>query len=234
MKTLMIMVFALTFLINLNVYGAGTGKVTAYKGKAYLLQYQNGYKKVAIRRNLSVHPKDIVLTKGSGVVKIRMADGSSVTIRPNSRVQFSFVSSKSQRINVGNGGLLSKVNKLRGKKGYHVNTPTTVAGVRGTKFIVEYNEADKGNRIDVYEGKVSYSRESVNIRRKMVPHNGGFKMQKMRDIRRSRESVGKGDGLYSKGKSGSSKLKADPKLLKDYEALIGSSDDIEISGWEYN
>ncbi len=234
MKKLITMVFALTLLLNLDAFAAGTGKVIAFKGKAYLLQYQRGYKKVPIKRNMLVHSKDIVLTKASAVVKIRLADGSSVTIRPNSRIQFAFVSNKSQRINVGNGGMLSKVNKLRGKKGYHVDTPTTVAGVRGTKFIVEYNEADKSNRIDVYDGKVSYSRETVRIKNKMVPHNGGFKMQKMRDIHRSRKRVGKGGRLEFKDKSRMSKQSADPKLLKEYESLMDGSDNIEVSGWEYN
>ncbi len=232
MKKLIIMVFA--FLLSQHVYGAGTGKVIAYKGKVYLLRYQKGYKKVPVKRNLLINSKDIVLTERSGVVKIRLADGSNITIRSNSRIQFSFVSMKSQRINVGNGGLLSKVNKFRGKKGYHVNTPTTVTGVRGTKFIVEYNEIDKGNRVEVYGGKVSYSRDTVRIKRKMVSFNGGFKLRKMRDIHRHSVNVGKGNGYHSKGQYRSSKQKADIELLKKYEALINDFDNIEFSGWEYN
>ncbi len=227
---------SLLFALTITSYAKGqrgNGKVVAYKGKVYILQYQKGYKQIPITRNKRIYPKDIILTKASSVVKIRLADGSHVTIKPNSRVQFSYISQKSQRISLGKGGLLSKVNKLRSKKGFAVNTPTSLAGVRGTKFVVEYDENAKQNNIDVYEGQVNLDHDVVT-KKKTSRKIGNRRFTGVaRVINRRKSTLKKGNAITYGNRGRSKKRSSNPKLIKTYESMI-ESDAIEVSGWEYN
>ncbi len=197
---------------SISLYARGNGKVTAIKGKVFIMKYRKAYKKSSLRKGQTILPNDIILTSKNGIVKIVLADRSVVTIRQNSRVKFSLVSSKSQRIKVGRGGILAKVSKLRSKKGFNVNTPNGVAGVRGTKFSVEYDENDRKNDVDVYHGSVNYTRDGR--------------------VSRSTVSLGKGKAATS-GKNGLELRKSDPKTLKKYQTLFDESGE-NISIWELN
>ncbi len=234
MKKILIASLLLAFTMTSYTKGQrGNGKVVAYKGKVYILQYQKGYKQIRVTKNIRIYPKDIILTKRYSVVKVRLADGSYVTIKPNSRVQFSYVSQKSQRISLGKGGLLSKVNKLRSKKGFAVNTPSSLAGVRGTKFVVEYDENSEQNKIDVYEGQVNLNRDVVT--KKKISRKIGNKRVSgnVRVINRRKSALKKGNAITYGNRGRSKKRSSNAKLLKTYESMI-ESEAIEVSGWEYN
>jgi hypothetical protein len=215
MKKIIFTVFVMlaVSLTSISLYAKGNGKVIAVKGKVYIMKYRRAYKKVQLTKGQLIYPNDIILTSKNGIVRIALADRSQVTIRQNSRVKFSLVSSKSQRIKVGKGGLLAKVSKLRGKKGFNVNTPHGVAGVRGTKFSVEYDEDVKKNDVDVYHGTVDYSRDGR--------------------VSRSTISLGKGKAASDSKRGGIRLRKSDPKTLKKYESLFDESGD-NISIWELN
>ncbi len=231
-----ILIASLLLALTITSYSGGqggNGKVVAYKGKVYILQYQKGYKQIRVTKNIKIYPKDIVLTKRASVVKIRLADGSHVTIKPNSRVQFSYVSKKSQRISLGRGGLLSKVNKLRSKKGFAVNTPSSLAGVRGTKFVVEYDENAKQNKIDVYEGQVNLNHDVVTTKKTSLKVGNRRFNGKTRVINRRKSALKKGNAITYGNRGRSKKRTANTKLLKTYESMI-EDEAIEVSGWEYN
>lgn len=61
-------------------------------------------------------------------------------------------SSKSVRLSLQKGGLLAVAAKLSGKDRFEVQTPTAIAGVRGTRFLVQ-TDAD-GTRVRLFQGSV--------------------------------------------------------------------------------
>jgi len=214
MRKLILLFTILTLIVCVDLYGGNNGKITYVKGNAYILQYSNSFKKSLARTNQSVAPQDIIQTEKGAAVKIRLADGSEVVVKDNSRVQFAYVSKKSQRINVGTDGVLSSVNKLKSQKGFNVNTPTSVAGVRGTKFIVEYDETKSSSSVDVYEGKVELGRDKENSR--------------------MTTDITAGSALSMSSKDAAMiKRTSDPETLKNYEAMVEEAA-ASVSGWEYN
>jgi hypothetical protein len=215
-KFLATYLFMLIILTTSAVYaGGGNGKVLALKGTVHIMQYKKAYKKVPLVRNQTIYPRDIIITSKNGVAVIGLADGSRITIKQNSRVKFSLVSRKSQRIKVSNGGILAKVKKLKSQKGFSVNSPSGVAGVRGTKFSVEYDEKSKDKKVDVYEGEVDYSQDYHTQRQKVKLPSG------------KAVSVKKGNKRMIKVR------KSDPKTLKKYNKILEEFTE-NLNGWEFN
>ncbi|MDH4128853.1 MAG: FecR domain-containing protein [Spirochaetota bacterium] len=234
MRKLLSFISIFTFFFTLNVFAKqeSNGKVIALKGDVYILEYQKGYKKTRLFVKAVVNPQDIILTSENGAVKIKLADGSSIFIKQNSRIKFSFVSKKSQRIQVSEGGILSRVSKLTVNKGFSVNTPNSVAGVRGTKFIVEHDENKKENRVDVYEGKVDYDQISVSRAKKIESVRGKIVTGHERKYSKKSQAITKGGAISASSDSSSTKRSINNELLNKYESLI--DEDVNISGWEFN
>ncbi len=213
------LIFVLLVMLTLGITSTGlfakggNGKVIAVKGLAYIMEYRKTFKKSILYKGKTILPNDIILTSKNGKVRIMFADKSVVTIRQNSRVKFSLVSKKSQRMKVGRGGILAKVNKLRSKKGFNVNTPQGVVGVRGTKFVVEYDEDLNKKDVDVYKGSVDYYKDGR--------------------ISRSHINLQAGKAASSYKQSGFQVRKSSYKTLRKYESLFEESGE-NISIWELN
>ncbi len=209
--------FVITLLIimsfTLTLFGRSNGKISVLLGKVYIMEYRKAYKKSLLTANKTISPKDIILTTSNGIVIVRFPDKSSIIVRPNSRVQFSFMSTRSQMINLGNGGVMARVNRLRYKKGFNVNTPNSLAGVRGTQFIVEYNENSKEYNVDVYSGRVNYKPKSKKNRVTL--------------------NLDKGNALHYDNKKLSSVRISNKETLKKYEEFMKKLSS-NISGWEFN
>ncbi len=95
---------------------------------------------------------DIIKTDKSAFCIILLEDGHIVKISANSEVSVSFLLSEKIEIKLINGKLRAKVSKLQPKKEFNVITPTSVCAVRGTDFLVEYQ--DGITKVEVYEGFV--------------------------------------------------------------------------------
>lgn len=61
-------------------------------------------------------------------------------------------SAKSVRMRLDKGGLLSVAGRLSGPDKFEVQTPTAIAGVRGTRFLVQTDE--QGTRVRLFQGSV--------------------------------------------------------------------------------
>lgn len=208
----------------------GHGEILAYKGKVYVLEYKKGYKKVEVTGNRSIEPKDIIMTGKKSRVKIRLADGSEAIIKENSRIEFGFLSEKSQRIEVGTGGIMSKVNKVTVKKGYSVNSPESFIGVRGTQYVVEYDENKKTSNVDVYEGAVNIKRK---LKKKVLTQGENKQINYKHQIRSSETYVKQGKGITYSNKKILKVRDSSEERLKNYEGLAKEQAK-EISGWEYD
>ena len=100
--------------------------------------------------------KDKIVTGAESSCDLRIGE-SMIRIKAGSVVMMSTLLKSGERetVSVGLdvGKMLCKPKKLLKHESFTVKTPTAVAGVRGTRFIVEA-DARKTTRIKVYDGKV--------------------------------------------------------------------------------
>jgi len=108
----------------------------------------------------ALHPGDSVRTGKDSRAELGFGDGTTVRLGENSR--FYIESADSSRIfKLSWGRFFAKVSKLTAKSTFQVETPTAVAGVRGTVFRVDIAE-DSSSTVAVEEGEV----EIFNPRRR--------------------------------------------------------------------
>ncbi len=107
-----------------------------------------------------IKEKDIIKTGKDSFCDIRIG-GSIIRIKSKSSVTMSHLIRKGNvedtTIGLTVGKMLCKPKKLLKSEKFIVKTPTAVAGVRGTRFIVEA-DSKKTTRIKVFNGKVKVAR----------------------------------------------------------------------------
>jgi len=103
-----------------------------------------------------IKENDVILTGVNSFCDLKIG-GSMIRIKEKSKVLVSNLIRKGnlENTNLGLdiGKLLCKPKKLLKSESFIVKTPTAVAGVRGTKFVVETDRA-KTTRLKVFDGKV--------------------------------------------------------------------------------
>ncbi|MCB0412829.1 MAG: FecR domain-containing protein [Bdellovibrionales bacterium] len=115
-----------------------------------------------------VYPKDTIITDKDSRVKIVMIDNNVINVSPDSKVtidNYEFNpdgNKKNVLLNVLYGKVRSKVNqKYDGKSNkFQIKTPSAVAGVRGTDFLVGF--ANKQTQVVTFEGKVDFGLPGPN------------------------------------------------------------------------
>lgn len=102
-------------------------------------------------------------TSSDGEVEVTLTSGSVMRIRPNSSLQLSPVRrrrSNKSSIVLFFGRLWSRVSSAVGQDGnYEINSPTAVAGVRGTEFETAVGQ-DGSVRVRVSEGRVDVASDN--------------------------------------------------------------------------
>jgi len=146
--------------------GSGNAVVTALTGKAIVARTGiPGRVKLAHGALLSAGDR---VTTGTGTrLELKLPDGSF--LRFDERTTFKLVSmigwkkKKERKISISLvvGKTWARVSRLFGKRrgGFHIATPTAVAGVRGTTFRMNVNE-DKSAVVKVYGGEVEVRQKS--------------------------------------------------------------------------
>lgn len=129
-------------------------KVVTLNGQVSVLRDNSPW---ALNVGDQIQPKQIIVTGADGFAVLRVSDGSTFEVFPNSRVIF--------RDNPGNWGDLLEVfigrvkvqiQKMGGQPNYNkVRTPTAVISVRGTVFDVTVEDEDATTLIAVEEGQVA-------------------------------------------------------------------------------
>ena len=120
--------------------------VTYALGDAYILR-ENDPGKTAIKLNMQLQPNDMVVTGSGGNVKIVIEDQGVIQISQNSKVVMSSLllnedGSADQKLMVKAGKVVLGLKKLQKNSTFDVETPTAVAGVRGTSFMVSVEEEE--------------------------------------------------------------------------------------------
>jgi hypothetical protein len=111
-----------------------------------------------------VFPKDVVITGKDSRAKIVMVDNNEINVSPESQVEIQHYEydpaggKKDVLLNVIYGKVRSKVEqKYDGKTSkFQIKTPSAVAGVRGTDFMVGFNRADRSSQVVTFRGKVEF------------------------------------------------------------------------------
>ncbi|RJQ19782.1 hypothetical protein C4580_05045 [Candidatus Woesearchaeota archaeon] len=91
---------------------------------------------------------------GSDTATVVLMEGELVLLEPNTEITLEHISKKAIRISQQAGETLNKITKLSGVQSYTVESPSTVATVRGTTFFYSDEE------VTVEDGTVSYGPKS--------------------------------------------------------------------------
>jgi len=157
-KFLLILVFV-SFLINKETLAIVTKSSGDVKYKNYLSnEFSN-----ELKMGSQLFNNDLIVTNSDGFVKFSyLDDGTTIKIHHDSELYVRGQINKksiSKRINMSNGLLKLDVSKQNDDE-FMVITPTSVASVKGTSFILESNE--DGDSFFGYEGTVEIRNKESN------------------------------------------------------------------------
>lgn len=141
-----------------NVHGVlrvVKGDVKVKTGKGEIVKGRIGGK---------VFPKDVVITGKDARAKIVMIDNNEINVSPETQIEIQHYEydpnggKKDVLLNVIYGKVRSKVEqKYDGNTSkFQIKTPSAVAGVRGTDFLMGFNRADRTSQVVTFEGKVEF------------------------------------------------------------------------------
>ncbi|RMF08254.1 MAG: hypothetical protein D6762_06080 [Candidatus Neomarinimicrobiota bacterium] len=141
---------------------------TKVQGKVDYIRVDNG-KRQALKQGTVLADGDKIVTGASGFVAIVFIDDKSlVKIKEDTEIEITGKRSQaaiSKRLNMDNGTIRAKVTKQR-KGDFVVQTPTSVASVKGTDFWVISNPFT-GDQLFGLEGLVNFTNlltgESINV-----------------------------------------------------------------------
>jgi Flp pilus assembly protein TadD len=133
-----------------------SGWVASITGVAQIVPTGGGRTKTAVLHE-TLSGGDVIQTGPKSTVVLVFADGSRYTLKPNTRAVIPVVRSGARRVRLERGGILVRMQR---QKGYDtaVETPSAVAGVRGTTFQVEVDEAG-GSTLTVVEGLIEFKND---------------------------------------------------------------------------
>lgn len=149
---------------------------TFVKGKVY---YRRKNKTKRVKLHNIFHMKDVIYTSKRSLVSIQIGPNSIVQLAQKSKIILgNILEAKTKRdisLKLGRGQVYVKVaRKLRNGSSFKVATPTAIAGVRGTQFMVSENKNAKKKKdipsgVYVKEGNVAVNSlqtandEQVNV-----------------------------------------------------------------------
>lgn len=101
-----------------------------------------------------------IRTDSVGLCEVTFANGSKVRIMQSTTVSFATLSPNNISVDMRGGDLFSKMGALTQGQSYEVNTPTLVAGVRGTFFRTTITE-NQTTQLGVIEGAVRVNNPNI-------------------------------------------------------------------------
>ncbi|ASV10154.1 lipoprotein LipL45 [Leptospira interrogans] len=177
-------------------------------GEAKILHADLTEEKAALGASLKTGDK--VSTKQKSKVDIQFADGSAIRISENSVIDFDALSINSHgnsdtRLALVSGKVFAKVNKASKEDQFSVVTPTAIAGVRGTSFIVDRSKSDKAV-VKVLDGTVAVAPRVV-----VLEGLSDEEIAKDEDLKKIQQTVASSEIVLEKNQA--SVVKADEKSL---------------------
>jgi len=108
-------------------------------------------------------------TDAKSRIELQFDDNSILRINSLTSIKIEIPGASSKLIKADNGQLYLHLKKLNSNSKFEVQTPTAIAGVRGTTFFVDVDEAGGEDSISVEDGEVEVSRggRRVMLRQRM-------------------------------------------------------------------
>lgn len=158
----------------------------------------------------ALKPGDKVLTGDKAKVDIQVGDGSVVRLAPKTTMDFNKLvlndnGSADTQLALVSGKVFAKVNKAQKNDNFSVVTPTAIAGVRGTSFIME-NGKDNKATVKVLDGSVALAPRVPAL--ESVP---SAEIEKSAELKKLKEQLAKEEVIIEKDQSSS--IKSDDKDL---------------------
>lgn len=137
--------------------GVLKAKVSMVIGSAYILR-STSPERIRVKLNDTIMPEDVVITAARSSVNVVIPKRGVFKIKENSNILFSSLlmvddENNSAKIKVMAGKMILGLEKLKKDSAFEVETPTAVAGVRGTSFMVSVQQ--KENRAFPYFVKIA-------------------------------------------------------------------------------
>lgn len=150
-----------------------------------------------------------VIQTGQGPMDLQTTTGSTVRVRPFTRLELTvLLSNKTVQLDLQSGGLSARVQRATAGENFTVATPTAIAGVRGTSFTV-VEDPTKGAIVTVVDGKVAMApRESATQAKPVVEKEIVVEASESATLIESRDAVEK------------SKVELTLQDQADFEAMI--------------
>jgi hypothetical protein len=153
LSVLLLSVFALTFqgkevahFKAVVVYLAGTAEKDV----------GSGWIRAFVEDELAV---DSRIRTGEGTVLDLSTSVGSLRLLGDTEFELESLQKKEQSVKVTGGDILVKVKKLARGQSFTVDTPTVLAGVRGTQFWGRVNRQDESGTFAVREGSITLTRK---------------------------------------------------------------------------
>lgn len=114
--------------------------------------------------NQILQKSDLVSTE-NGTAEIQLRTGASIKLRQFTKITLASL----EEIQMTRGSILVSAGKLRSTNDFRINTPTAVAGVRGTRFSV--TSVENGTEVAVLEGVVEVNKKITKSNEKAITLN---------------------------------------------------------------
>ena len=160
-----------------------------------IVEVDNGNGWQVASDEMQLHLNDKVRTSASSSASIALYEGEIIRLEENTEVSIDELSQESITINQKSGSTWNKITKISGIKDYDVETPTTVATVRGTGFGVRISAetdllVDEGivnfkygsDEADVNAGEKAVTGGSIDISALTAEDIAWLSGQKEKDI----------------------------------------------------
>lgn len=170
-------IFSLAMLLisDLNAAESEAGKVVSVAGRAAAATLNGDIRDLG--RGGAVNTGDTVVTSRNSYVRLKLVDGASVILRPNSRFQIEDynVAEKEEEnrsvFNLIKGGFRTVTGLIgrRNKRGVRVRTAVATIGIRGTNWEMvscvggSCGANPDGDYYTVYEGGISVTNNSGTL-----------------------------------------------------------------------
>lgn len=163
--------------------GAASGRVVKLQGHPKLFSNQ---KERPVAVNAEVVEGDVITTGAGESLVVKFSTGDALFIGPLSKVTVTMPGKNQVRVKHDKGFVWAKARKLSGDRRFEVQTPTAVAGVRGTAFssIVESDDrawfcvcdgdvdvASGGRSVTASRGEVVNATGAEGVSAPMGSHN---------------------------------------------------------------
>ena len=152
----LLLIFIISF--SLNSYGQSFS-IGKMRGEA---TFSDGINTIALKSAMKLHGPGIVTTKKSSFVRIKIEEQGTLTVGANSRMSIKKEGKRTPAlISLLRGKIRAKINKTKtGKHKLLLQTRSASIGVRGTDFLLVYNEKNHITSNITFSGEVDFYKKS--------------------------------------------------------------------------